>query len=175
MLKPARLLTISALTISSGFFAFGIYSFTSTASPSMQSVAAKSAPTTNPPSDPLMELEAWTTAGAQVDQANAQLASELVAAHNAFQAYYAAQQPKYTPTVTSVSSSAPSGGGDWSAVATCEEGGRNDATYGYFGIMPGNWPPGESPANMSYAQQVALGDSLNGGSAPSEAGGCHGW
>ena len=42
-------------------------------------------------------------------------------------------QPTYSDTV------GPDVSGTWGALATCEEGGNNSATYGYFGILPSTW------------------------------------
>lgn len=96
---------------------------------------------------------------------NAQKAAAAAAAH-------AAYERSLHPVVTG-------GGGGWSQVAICEEGGRNDGTYGYFGILPGNWGDGVSPAS-SYAEQEAYANKLNGGHAPyapsnCAAGGYRGW
>lgn len=106
-----------------------------------------------------------------VAQANAAATAAAAAAAKQQQAV-TYQAPSSAPTT--------SGGGDggWSIVATCEESGNNDSTYGYYGIMPQSWggyggysTAGQAP--MSVQQQ--RGDQINGGGPPSEAGGCHSW
>lgn len=181
MLKPARLFLIMALALL-GLFSFMAVSFSDTASPSMQQTAAHVSPVASPPdslgTDSASTVRQFRTflGAVAAHQQSAQYAADQAAAQAAQQAAAAkqqqAQQVSYSAPAPSM---APAGNSGWQAVAICEEGGRNDPTYGYFGIMPGNWPPGESPANMSWDQQVALGNQINGGGPPSEAGGCHGW
>jgi hypothetical protein len=73
-----------------------------------------------------------------------------------------------------------SGGGAWSRVATCEEGGSNDPTYGYFGIMPSSWAAygGAQYAPLaggaSYDEQVSVAEHITGGWVP-DGSGCSSW
>jgi hypothetical protein len=78
---------------------------------------------------------------------------------------------------------AGSGDSGWQQVAICEEGGRNDPTYGYFGIMPSSWAAqgmSGTAGDYDWATQVAVGDRINGGGPPwcppsCSAGGYRGW
>lgn len=68
----------------------------------------------------------------------------------------------------------------WSRVAMCEEGGRNDPTFGYYGITPQSWAAygGTAYATMaggaSQAEQQEIADRINGGYVP-DANGCASW
>lgn len=105
-----------------------------------------------PPMDELVDqLDATRTAAriAQeaADAAEAQRAADEVAARQrAVQTVPASPSP-VTP---------PGGHSDlwWSGVAGCEEGGNNDAFYGYFGKIDGAW------AGLSWEEQVARGNAL---------------
>jgi hypothetical protein len=85
------------------------------------------------------------------------------------------------PTSTPITSGPGDGG--WQQVAICEEGGRNDPTYGYFGIMPSSWAAegmGGTAGDYDWATQVTVGDRINGGGPPWAPAGCasagyHGW
>ena len=99
----------------------------------------------------------------QVDQVNAYLAAR-------HQSQLAAEAQSRT-TAHGSQTSVSTGSGGWAAVAQCEEGGRNDPVHGYFGVMPGNWGNGVSPAS-DYATQEAYVNSLNGGHAPYVPAGC---
>jgi resuscitation-promoting factor RpfA len=65
-------------------------------------------------------------------------------------------------------------------VATCEEGGRNDPSYGYFGIMVGSWLAYGGGAYASTAggatwdEQVIVATRIDGGYVP-DANGCASW
>jgi hypothetical protein len=73
----------------------------------------------------------------------------------------------------------------WQQVAVCEEGGSNDSTYGYFGIMPSSWAAAGGTAysatagGSSWDIQVMIGDRINGGPPWAPAGcaaaGYSGW
>jgi hypothetical protein len=71
----------------------------------------------------------------------------------------------------------------WAQVAICEEGGNNNPTYGYFGILPSSWGfyAGVSTAGQTdWNTQVTRANQLNGGHAPwappnCAAGGYKGW
>jgi hypothetical protein len=65
-------------------------------------------------------------------------------------------------------------------VATCEEGGRNDPNFGYFGIMPSSWAAygGTKYAPLAggatYDEQVSVADAISGGWVP-DGSGCASW
>jgi hypothetical protein len=68
----------------------------------------------------------------------------------------------------------------WWRVALCEEGGRNDPTYGYFGILPSSWLAygggayAPTAGGMPWDTQVAIAERINGGYVP-DAQGCASW
>lgn len=59
---------------------------------------------------------------------------------------------------------APSG--TWAATAQCEEGGRNDPTFGYLGIYEGTWQSfggmayAPTPSGATWAEQVAVAEAV---------------
>ncbi len=70
---------------------------------------------------------------------------------------------------------------EWQRVAMCEEGGANDPTYGYFGILPSTWNSFgmtgtagqyDEDTQISVAQQIV--NDGYGGQVP-DANGCSGW
>ena len=69
--------------------------------------------------------------------------------------------------------------GPWLKVAVCEEGGRNDPTYGYLGILPSTWAnygmsgtAGDAP----WSAQVAVAERIQGSlGVPDQAGCGNGW
>lgn len=91
------------------------------------------------------------------------------------------------PATTTTTVPATSGGSDagWNQVAICEEGGRNDPTYGYFGIYTSTWAAyggtaySPTAGGSSWATQVMIGDKINGGPPWAPAGcaaaGYRGW
>ena len=91
--------------------------------------------------------------------------------------------PPPTPAPAPAPAAAPSSGADvgaWQRVATCEEGGNNDPTYGYYGITPGSWAAyggtqyASTAGGATQEQQVAIADRISGGAVP-DANGCSGW
>ncbi len=69
----------------------------------------------------------------------------------------------------------------WQRVALCEEGGANDPTYGYFGILPSTWNSFgmtgtagqyDEDTQISVAQEIV--NDGYGGQVP-DANGCSGW
>lgn len=67
--------------------------------------------------------------------------------------------------------------GPWLRVAICEEGGRNDPTYGYLGILPSTWSSygySGTAGDASWAVQLALAERITGGVVP-DASGCASW
>jgi hypothetical protein len=70
--------------------------------------------------------------------------------------------------------------GAWQRVASCEEGGNDDPTYGYYGITPGSWAAyggtqyASTAGGATQEQQVAIADRISGGAVP-DANGCSGW
>lgn len=91
----------------------------------------------------------------------------------------AAPTPPPTPPTPP---SSPSGGGSgpWSRVATCEEGGANNPTFGYFGIMPSSWAAyggtaySSTAGGSSWDTQVMIANKISGGNVP-DAYGCASW
>lgn len=86
-----------------------------------------------------------------------------------------ASAPPAAPVSTSTSSS-----GSWQRVAVCEEGGSNNPTFGYFGIMPGSWAAyggnaySPTAGGSSWDTQVMIANRISGGVVP-DANGCHSW
>lgn len=70
------------------------------------------------------------------------------------------QVPVVAPRAPEVGPSVSTGGGGghsdawWWGVAVCEEGGNNDAFYGYFGKIDGAW------AGLDWPTQVQLANAL---------------
>lgn len=105
---------------------------------------------------------------AGVEQATAQQAAET-------------QQSLPGVIVLSRPDSGASAGGDpWTRVAICEESGRNDPTYGYFGIMPQSWAAyggaaySATAGGSSWATQEMIASRISGASVP-DASGCGSW
>jgi hypothetical protein len=61
----------------------------------------------------------------------------------------------------------------WQATATCEEGGRNDANYGYFGIKEWNGFDGYPRAGSAPLSVQLAWESAHGISPPDAPGRCH--
>ena len=84
------------------------------------------------------------------------------------------------PTTTTTSPPDVSPNGVWARVATCEEGGRNDARFGYLGIMESSWLAyggaqyASAPSGATWDEQVAVANRINGGYVP-DASGCSDW
>lgn len=89
--------------------------------------------------------------------------------------------PPPTPVATGATDGPVNDGSGWYQVAICENGLKNDPSYGYFGlIQASDWPAGDSPANTSFLEQEAIANTLNHGHAPwcppnCAAGGYKGW
>jgi hypothetical protein len=66
----------------------------------------------------------------------------------------------------------------WQQTAQCEEGGRNDPTFGYFGIYPNSWRAfggarfATVAGQATQAEQVEIGMAIEG--HPPDIGGCSG-
>lgn len=103
---------------------------------------------------------------------------------------YQREQAALAATAASVSSSsaapttAPSGGSvsqgnssevpaAWQATATCEEGGRDDANYGYFGIKEWNGFGGYATAGAAPLSVQLAWESAHGQGPPDAPGQCH--
>lgn len=106
-----------------------------------------------------------------------QRAAQAAAAQAALQQANARVRQNHSTT------SAGTGGGGigaWQRVATCEEGGNNDATYGYFGITPQSWAAyggtqySATAGGASQAEQVLVANRISGGAVP-DAAGCASW
>ena len=86
--------------------------------------------------------------------------------------------PAPPPSTTTTTSAPPSGpSGTWARVAVCEEGGRNDPTFGYLGILPSTWTAyGMTGTAGAYGwdAQVAVANRITGGVVP-DAYGCASW
>jgi len=63
----------------------------------------------------------------------------------------------------------------WQATATCEEGGRNDAYAGYFGILEWNGFDGYPTAGSAPLSVQLAWESAHGISPPDAPGQCHGY
>ena len=61
----------------------------------------------------------------------------------------------------------------WQATATCEEGGRNDPNYGYFGIKEWNGFDGYATAGSAPLSVQLAWESAHGISPPDAPGRCH--
>jgi hypothetical protein len=92
-----------------------------------------------------------------------------------------APSPTPTPTLPggpSGSDSSDANSGPWAMTARCEEGGRNDARFGYFGIYEQSWVQfgglryASSPAGATWDEQVAIGMAIEG--HPPDEGRCEG-
>jgi Transglycosylase-like domain len=85
-------------------------------------------------------------------------------------------QSQASASSTPVSSS----GSSWQRVAMCEEGGSNNPTFGYFGIMPGSWAAyggtaySPTAGGSNWDTQVMIANRISGGVVP-DANGCHSW
>ena len=66
----------------------------------------------------------------------------------------------------------------WQQTAICEEGGRNDPTYGYYGIIPSSWQAmgggqfSATAGGASQQQQLVIATRIQ--SYPPDVGGCQG-
>ena len=117
---------------------------------------------------------------AQERAAQAAAAAAAVQAMNARAALVATNAANTPSTSGAAPSPSDPGIGDWQRVATCEEGGQNDATYGYFGITPQSWAAyggtqySGTAGGASQAEQVVIANRISGGSVP-DANGCASW
>ena len=98
-------------------------------------------------------------AKASYDQAQAALNAQAAAA-------------KASPSVAASSGGVPP---SWQATAICEEGGRNDPNYGFFGIQQWNGfggyaKAGDAPLSVQLAWEAAHGQG-----PPDAPGQCHGY
>lgn len=119
----------------------------------------------------------------QAQQQAQQLAQQK--AQQAQQAQLAAQQQTQNQQVqlaqqqSSQSSSATSAtASSWQQVAVCEEGGRNDPNFGYYGITPSTWQAfgggqySATAGGASQSEQLAIAQRIQ--STPPDQGGCTG-
>ena len=82
----------------------------------------------------------------------------------------------YTPPPPPPAPSANSG--TWERVAICEEGGRNDPTFGYFGELPSTWHAmgmSGTAGDYSWSTQVSVAIRITGGWVPDAGGVCSSW
>lgn len=115
----------------------------------------------------------WTYITTAVGEQEAAAAQAAQAAANA-----AALSAQHATTVQTsyigppaVPITSAGGGGTWEQLAICEEGGSNNPTFGYFGILSGNWPAGYSPGDDEATQEQAV-LILNHGAIPYAPVGC---
>ena len=112
-----------------------------------------------------------------VSYANAVAAEQAAAAARAAQeATQAAAAARAQAGSTSSHTSSNSSSGipaSWAATAQCEEGGRNDPSYGYFGIKEWNGFGGYSSAGSAPMSVQLAWESAHGQGPPDAPGQCH--
>lgn len=114
-----------------------------------------------------------------------QAASVAATAQTAVTSTHTSATPVTEAPVTTTSPPPPPSGGygdtspaDWQMTATCEEGGRNDPTYGYFGILPSTWAAyggtaySPTAGGSSESSQIAI--EMNFQHSPPDVGRCSG-
>lgn len=109
-------------------------------------------------------------------------AAQAAAAQAAQAAAERSQAAQQAAPVTTSPAPAPASGliQAWSRVATCEEGGQDSPTYGYYGILPGTWAAyggtqyAATAGGATQSEQVQIANEINGGVVP-DANGCGNW
>jgi LysM repeat protein len=154
---------------------------TTTTAPADTTTTAPADTTTTAPPDTTTTAPADTTTTAPPDTTTTAPADTTTTA-----------PPDTTTTTQPVSTTASSGNTGqyvantpleqaWQRVAFCEEGGANDPTYGYFGILPSTWNSFgmtgtagqyDEDTQISVAQEIV--NDGYGGQVP-DANGCSGW
>ena len=132
-----------------------------------------------------LDQQAWYAAVAQQAQAEQEAAQQAAqqAAEQAAQRQaqsYSSSHSSSQSTSSSSSASSSSGGSasGWDQVAICEEGGRNDPTYGYFGITPSSWIAygggqySSTAGGASESEQISIAERIS--PTPPDQGGCTG-
>jgi Transglycosylase-like domain len=131
-----------------------------------------------------LNQQAWYATVAQLEaeqeaaQAAAQEAAQQAAERQA-QSYSASHSSSQsTSSSSSASSSSGASASGWDQVAICEEGGRNDPTYGYFGIAPSSWIAygggqySSTAGGASESEQISIPERIS--PTPPDQGGCTG-
>jgi Transglycosylase-like domain len=131
-----------------------------------------------------LDQQAWYAALAQ--QAQQALAAQEAAQAAAQRQAQASSSPSSSSSSShsssqsssSASSSSGSSASGWDQVAICEEGGRNDPTYGYFGITPSSWQAygggqySSTAGGASESEQITIAERIS--PTPPDQGGCTG-
>lgn len=108
----------------------------------------------------------------QADNAAATAYANAAAAQAAEVKRVSASAHVYSEPATSASDSAGIPG-DWQATATCEEGGQDDANYGYFGIKEWNGFDGYPSAGAAPTSVQLAWEAAHGQGPPDAPGQCH--